>query len=574
MKTLLMCLVWLSLLLNTYAQEVKNSALVINPDQATGGEIIKTDKGHPAVLFPAAMPLDSKITWSLPTPLQTALWKIDIDFYQPNSPFATDQILQFENESGEKIGKIDLSAFSFFMKGTYTRSIGFYSNKPLKYIKLIKIRQRNLNTVAITSIKIVPGLASELEKMLFSFQISGTDNQLKVPLPLPLGAYLINYNKSTSLKWMLNGGQTFETPSTNEVRIFLDERQPALQVTANGAPLQEIQIAHFPVAATPDMTDAGNAPLMVLCDLTKTETQTLQLIGYKGTELPKVDIFPGGKSMAIVTSWDDGNPQDEQVAEYLVKYHMKGTFYMNHYSKMNSNLSVLENKGMEVGSHSWSHPFLHLSSPKRCLDETVEMRRYLEKITGHPIISFAYPYGYRAAYNQNGDYVLEAVKQAGYWSARITVTGDNQIDAMNAPLVMSPNFHFNVGAAKTSQKYEELRQKPGSILYIWGHSYEIAGEGAKTLDDVLASVANRPEAWYATLGELMIWQFTKSHLKIAPTTAKKSSRTFELKLPWLNPYLRKVPVSLILPNGVNEVLWQGEKIAVVNNRVQLKWSEN
>ena len=327
------------------------------------------------------------------------------------------------------------------------------------------------------------------------------------------------------------------------------------------------------MAALLDMSDAGTAPLMVLSDSTKIETQTLQLIGYKGTELPKLDIFPGGKSMAIVTSWDDGNPQDEQVAEYLVKYHMKGTFYMNHFSKMNSNLSVLENKGMEVGSHSWSHPFLHFSSPKRCIDETVEMRRYLEKITGHPIISFAYPYGYQAAYNQNGDYVLEALRKAGYWSSRITATGDNQIDAMSAPLVMRPNFHFNVGATKTKEKFEELRQKPGSILYIWGHSYEIAGEGAKTLDDVLASVANRPEAWYATLGELMIWQYTKSHFKIAPTTAKKASKTVELKLPWLNPYLRKVPVSLIIPNGVNEVLWQGEKIPVVNNRVQLKWTD-
>jgi len=57
----------------------------------------------------------------------------------------------------------------------------------------------------------------------------------------------------------------------------------------------------------------------------------------------------------------------------------------------------MESKGMEIGSHSWSHPHLDRTSPKECLDQVVEMRRYLEKETGHPVISFAYPYGYKPA---------------------------------------------------------------------------------------------------------------------------------------------------------------------------------
>ena len=571
MKTLLLCFAWMSILLSTYSQDAKDtSVLVLDATQASGGEIIKTDKDTPAILFSASMPVDAKITWTLSTPLRTAVWKIDIDFYQPNSPFSPNQILLLEGEGGEKLGKIDLSAFDFFAKGTYTRSIGFYSTKPLKSITLIKDRQRNINTVAVTSIKIVPGSASQLEKLPFSFQLSVTDNLINIPVSLPLGGYVINSVKPVSLKWTLSGGQTFGTPLASNVRVFLD-LQPACRLTTSGTQLNEIQLIHFPVAESPDMSSAGNAPLMMLSDSTRSENHTLQLVGYKGTELPKVDIFPDGKSMAVVTSWDDGKTQDEQVAEYLVRYHMKGTFFMNRNSEMNSHLSVLENKGMEIGSHSWSHPALHNSSPKRCMDETVEMRRYLEKITGHPIISFAYPYGYQAAYNANGDYVLGAVKQAGYWSARITANGDNQIDGMKTPLVMRPNFHFKAGAVKTKEKFDELLQKPGSILYIWGHSYELAGDGYKTLDEVMASVANRLEVWYATLGELMIWQFSRSHLKIEPRETNNTSKSFDLKLPWLNSYLRQVPVCLIIPNGVKEVIWQGKKIPVVDRKVSLKW---
>ena len=43
-------------------------------------------------------------------------------------------------------------------------------------------------------------------------------------------------------------------------------------------------------------------------------------------------------------------------------------------------------------------------------------------------------------------------------------------------------------------------------------------------------------------------------------------------MPWLHPYLRKVPVSLIVPAGVSEVEWQGVKFPVVNSKVQLMWN--
>ncbi|MEI6143376.1 MAG: polysaccharide deacetylase family protein, partial [Mariniphaga sp.] len=496
------------------------------------------------------------------------LWQVDLDCYQPEGPFSPNQLLCFEREDGEKLATLDLY-YSGFTKGTYTRSFGFYSSKSVSAIVLVKNGQRNINTVAIRSIRILPASPASIEKLLSVFQLPVNGQVIPLPLSLQSGVYIVSSAKPIALNWVSPEGKAFATPLTSELRVFIDKNtQPSV---ISGEPVTSIQLTHYPTTVSPDMSSAGNLPLNLAIDSTKTETRTLKLIGFRGKWKPKIDLFPGGKSMAVVTSWDDGQIMDLQVMEYLYKYGMKGTFYMNRGSAMNTRLGELEAKGMEIGSHSWSHPPFYLSSPERCLVEAVEMRRYLEKILGHPVISFAYPFVYQPAYDFDGDYVLRSLRQAGYWSGRTTTIGDNQIDTIPEPLAMRPNFHFKVGATKTKEKMEELIQKPGSILYIWGHSYELAGDGAKILEEVLASVANRPEVWYATLGELMTWQFIRNHLKIEPTTDKSGRTTFTLQIPWLHPWLRKIPVSLTFPDGVTYILWQGKKVPVVNHQVQLSW---
>ena len=136
---------------------------------------------------------------------------------------------------------------------------------------------------------------------------------------------------------------------------------------------------------------------------------------------------------------------------------------------------------------------------------------------------------------------------------------------------MRPNFHFNSGKTKIKEKFNQLLLHPGSILYVWGHSYELAGDGQKTLEEVLTAVGNHFEVWYATLGELMIWQFYRKHLKIECVKTSSRGNEYSFKMPWLNPYLRKIPLSVSIPDGVKEVMWQGEKIKVVKGHVQLIW---
>jgi len=545
-----------------------SGAQVFEASQAKGGQLMQTDKGKPAVFFPTTAPAGDKIVWTPDTPLPPGLWQVDVEFHHTGNPTSVNEMLVFEGADSANLGKLDFY-YSWIQKGTSTKSYGFYNSQPLQSLALLKSSQRNLDTVAVTSIRITPGNPSALERQQFVFSVPVNGPSVSLPHPLPPGLYVAKTGKPVALDWALPDGRRFATPAAAETRVFLD--QAAQPSVTSGGPIQEILLNHYPIPSGPDMSSAGTEPLLTVFDPAKIESRTLKLIGYHGTELPKPDLLPGGKSVAVVTSWDDGREQDAILTDLLVKYGFKGTLVMNRGSKILGRLRELEAKGMEIGSHSWSHPAFYLSSPKRCLDEAVEMRRFLEKEYGHPVISFAYPYNYQPAYDADGDFVLRAVREAGYLSARATSSGDNHIEAIPDPLQMRPNFHFNAGAARVKAKFEELLKTPGSILYIWGHSYELTPAGIKTLEEGLAAVANRPEAWYATLGQLMVWKYMREHLQIEPAADSADGRSLTLKMPWIHPFWRQVPLSLTVPTGVTAVNWNGQQVPVVDGHVQLTW---
>ncbi len=73
--------------------------------------------------------------------------------------------------------------------------------------------------------------------------------------------------------------------------------------------------------------------------------------------------------------------------------------------------------GMEVGSHSCSHPRLHDLPPDAARDEIAESRVALGNMLGVPIEHFAYPFG---AFTAD---TVELVRRAGYASAVTVVPG-------------------------------------------------------------------------------------------------------------------------------------------------------
>ena len=82
-----------------------------------------------------------------------------------------------------------------------------------------------------------------------------------------------------------------------------------------------------------------------------------------------------------------------------------------------------ENGLIAFAAHSMYHPILgYLADPKEIQLEVVECRKVLEQHLGHPVHTFAYPFG---KLRHIGDEGSRAVKEAGYRWALTTVEGIN-----------------------------------------------------------------------------------------------------------------------------------------------------
>ena len=68
--------------------------------------------------------------------------------------------------------------------------------------------------------------------------------------------------------------------------------------------------------------------------------------------------------------------------------------------------------GMDVGSHTWSHPNLALMDDEGALDELVRSRTVLEDQLGEEVTTFAFPFGKRGRHFTTGTETLTS--QAGY----------------------------------------------------------------------------------------------------------------------------------------------------------------
>ena len=291
-------------------------------------------------------------------------------------------------------------------------------------------------------------------------------------------------------------------------------------------------------------------------------------------DAPSLAIFPRGLRIAVLTSWDDGAMTDFRLAEVLHRQGYHPTFLMNQPSPAMKSLDKLEALGVEVGSHCWHHPFLFILPPQRAMEECVEMRKLLEKQLKHPVISFAYPNGYTPAYDTQGDYVLRAVKAAGYWSGRTTDTAMNTYNSITDALTIRSNGFFG-GRDSLIKDWEKTRTTEGGIFYFWGHSWQIGktDEQWKDFEDFVAKFARQPDAWYASLGEMSVWLWSRKNVQISVASKTPRKMTVKLTHPWLHPWLAaECPLTLKVPSGVKSVRWHGESIPVSNGFVELNWN--
>ncbi len=158
-------------------------------------------------------------------------------------------------------------------------------------------------------------------------------------------------------------------------------------------------------------------------------------------------LFDGARlpSKPVMITVDDGYVDDvQQILPVLLRLHMVATFYIitGRYHEQGfvneTQVRRLDAAGMDVGAHTRTHVPLNAIPLAEMRAEVDGSRRDLQRVLGHFVYFFAYPYGaYDAA-------VVAEVRRAGFVLA--VTTNGGTTESSSAPLTL-PRIH--VGRAQT-----------------------------------------------------------------------------------------------------------------------------
>jgi peptidoglycan/xylan/chitin deacetylase (PgdA/CDA1 family) len=133
------------------------------------------------------------------------------------------------------------------------------------------------------------------------------------------------------------------------------------------------------------------------------------------------DAKPGSRMFLYYSVWQKLQPltaeQQQQILDEIITWANTAVIARPTHRPMNiEEVRILEQgKLIEVGAHTVTHPFLHTHKASYQQQEIEQSKATLEGWLGHPVTSFAYPFG---AYNQD---TVSLVEKAGFNCACSTV---------------------------------------------------------------------------------------------------------------------------------------------------------
>lgn len=248
-------------------------------------------------------------------------------------------------------------------------------------------------------------------------------------------------------------------------------------------------------------------------------------------------------SMVLTTSWDDGHPLDQRVAELLAKYDLSGTFYIPFQSSRpvmtSSAIRELANR-FEIGAHTVNHIDLTEVSSEIAEAEIFQSKSRLEDLTGRSCEAFCFPKGHFRAEH------VRMVQSAGFRCARTVELLSVDVPRLVAGVHLMPttvqaishNFlaygrnavkrcaFRNLGRlalyARTtnwvviSRRLLQLADAQGGVFHLWGHSWEIdESQQWRQLEEVLDEM-NRARKPQRCVSNSKVSAF----FKITPTDAR------------------------------------------------------
>jgi peptidoglycan/xylan/chitin deacetylase (PgdA/CDA1 family) len=155
-------------------------------------------------------------------------------------------------------------------------------------------------------------------------------------------------------------------------------------------------------------------------------------------------------------------------------------------------LAELSSAGVEIGSHSHSHPQLDQISEPRVRDELAISRRLLEDRLGRPVCSVAYPYGYSSRR------VRTVARDIGYLQAAVVANAvaASGCDPFGVPrLTVRRSTSLAVFARVANQQWVRLLYAPAHTLTTGWAVVRRMRSATRTLTNDLSSSNTRMEGF-------------------------------------------------------------------------------
>lgn len=572
--------------------KLAGAMLVLTAAHSTGGSFVQNKDGSPAgvTLDKAsaanlAKRSDACIEWKLAEPIPAGWWRGVLESNAPAGWANREFSVVFA--SGQKPGVMVKPNYTGDDKGGDPRRFSFWihASAPTSAVRIqpkgdLWYYNKTWPVSRLTLVHEAPAALAETDA--FTLDLAAKpDGAIVLPMPLPAGVWSVTgvLLKDGELFFTSDDGRTGAFPLSRDRWkrprtgfFYMDSPLRGLKVAPADSFQGTVLLRHDIKRAYASM--ATDTPLLTTADYQRTETGMLELIGAGlAGEAPSFATFPHGKKIAVLTSWDDGKPEDLRTAEILNKLGYRPTFFMNRGSDAMKYLDKLAALNGEIGSHSASHPALNAVSPQAAFEECAEMRKLLEQKLGHPVISFAYPNGYSPGYDLEGDYVLRAVEKSGYWSARTTGGRSGTVDAITRPLMLG-NDGFIGNRMDLERTWAEVKDKEGSVFHFWGHSWQLdrTEKGWADFEQFTGRFANQPHAWYASQGELSLWLWSRRQVKLTVSKKEAGRVGVSVTRPWLHPWLaERAVLSFKVPAGVRRAVWQGKEQPVKDGLVEFIW---
>ena len=227
-----------------------------------------------------------------------------------------------------------------------------------------------------------------------------------------------------------------------------------------------------------------------------------------------------GKNKALTFSFDDGVRQDIRLIEIFNKYGLKGTFNLNsgflglegtlfrngrtvRHDKVSEDEIKSVYNGHEVAVHTITHPNLTGLDKDEIIRQVELDRKRLSEICGYEVVGMAYPCG---GVN-NDDRVAEIIREnTGVLYAR-GLESTYSFSSQDNLLRFKPTVYYIEDCLDdVVDRFLEEKSDTPSLLYIWGHSYEMDAEyiSWEKFEQVCKRLSGHSDIFYGTNKEVLL----------------------------------------------------------------------